>query len=173
MEMMDQTAGSDLPPVLHTSSRRVSWLLLLVVVLVGLCAAGAYFWTNVGQFVETVAAAREVATMPSLSPEDRAALSEIQSGQQKASDELAELNRSISAQLADLTRISDQIAALTLRIDSLQNPAPTASPPHVPRPTPGHAVSEPAKTLVRSSKPQGPVSVGGAPLVSGPKPDEP
>ncbi|ANW05890.1 hypothetical protein LMTR13_26970 [Bradyrhizobium icense] len=172
MEIMDQTAGSDLPPVLHKSSRRVSWLLVLVVFLVGLCAAGAYFWTNVGELVETLAA-REVAPMPGLSPEDRAALSEIQSGQQKASDELAELNRSISAQLADLTRMSDQIAALTLRIDSLQNPAPTASPPHVPRPTPGHAVSEPTKTLVRSSKPQGPVSVGGAPLVSGPKPDEP
>ncbi|WP_246174250.1 hypothetical protein [Bradyrhizobium paxllaeri] len=170
MEMMDEATGSDLPPSLHTSSKRVPWVLLLVIVLVGLCAAGAYFWTNVGQFVET-SAARDVGPMPGLSPEDRATLSEIQSGQQKTSDELAELNRSINAQLADLTRMSDQIAALTSRLDSLQNPTPTASSPHVPRP--GHAVSESAKKPVRSTKPQGPVSVGGAPLISGPKADEP
>lgn len=168
--MMDQATGSELPPVLHTSPRRVPWVLVLVVILVGLCAAGAYFWTNVEHFVE-MSAAREVAPMPGLSPEDRAALSEIQSGQQKTSDELAELSRSISAQLADLTRISDQIAALTLRVDSLQSPAPTASPPHVHRP--GHAVSESARRPVRSTKPQGPVSVGGAPLISGPNADEP
>ncbi|KWV54754.1 hypothetical protein AS156_06915 [Bradyrhizobium macuxiense] len=172
MEMMDQAADSDLPSVLQGSSRRVPWGLALMVLLLGLCAAGAYFWRTVAEFVDT-ATAREVAPMPGLSSEDRAALSEIQSGQQKASDQIAELNRNFDAQRADLKRLSDQIAALTLRIDALQIPVPSASPPPVPPSPQAHAVSRLTKKLVRPAKPAGAVSVGGAPLILGPKTDEP
>ncbi|MFB9263022.1 hypothetical protein ACFFWD_07520 [Bradyrhizobium erythrophlei] len=176
MMELDQAAASELPPtlppILHRSSRRVLWVLVFMVLLLSMSAAGAYFWTNVGEFAGT-SAAREVPPMLSLSGEDRAALSEILSGQQKASDEIAELNRSIDAQRADLRRISDQITALTLRIDSLQNPTPSASSSPVSSSPPAQAVSNPAKKLMRPSRPQGPVSVGGAPLISAPKTDEP
>ncbi|WP_244551387.1 hypothetical protein [Bradyrhizobium sp. Rc2d] len=112
--MIDQAAASDLPPVLHRSPKRVSWVFALVTVFVGLCAAAAYFWTNIEKLADT-SAVREVARF---SPEDRAVLSEIQSGQQKANDEIAELNRNIGAQQADLKRNSDEVAALTSKIDS-------------------------------------------------------
>lgn len=48
------------------------------------------------QYLES-SAAREVAPRLSLSPEARAVLSEVLSGQQKASDEISELNHSITA----------------------------------------------------------------------------
>lgn len=48
------------------------------------------------QYLES-SAAREVAPRLSLSPDARAVLSEVLSGQQKASDEITELNHSITA----------------------------------------------------------------------------
>lgn len=57
-----------------------------------LCTAGVYCLTDVRQSLES-SAAREVAPRLSLSPDARAVLS----GQQKASDEIAELNHSITA----------------------------------------------------------------------------
>lgn len=66
-------------------------------------------------------AACEVVPMPALLPEDKAALSEIRSRQQEVSEEISALNRNIDVQQADLKRMLDQIAALTSRIESLQN----------------------------------------------------
>ncbi|KYK44281.1 hypothetical protein A1D31_36990 [Bradyrhizobium liaoningense] len=100
-----------------------------------------------------------------LSPEDRAALLEIQSGQQRTADELAELNRNVDAQQANLKRISDQMAALVQRIEQLQNPAAVASPSPAAFPPPVRTTSKPAKRDVDPPKPQGP---GGAPLTAVP-----
>lgn len=122
--------------------------------------------------IETVFAtspAREPVPVLGLSPEDREALSEIRSGQRQAIDEIAELNRNIGGQHADLKRMVDQIEALTEKFESLQNiPAPTSVPP-APSPPAAHPVLRPAKRMVQPSKPEGPISVGGAPLP--PEPD--
>ncbi|OAF19193.1 hypothetical protein [Bradyrhizobium neotropicale] len=169
MNVIDQANGSELPPALHRSSRRFLWAFALIVAI-GLCVGGAYFGIDIEKFIEKPAS-REVAPMPAFSPEDRATLSEIRSGQQEASETIAELNRNIGAQQAELQRISDQIAALSSRIESLQNSAAPASLPPAPPPPPAQAVSKPAKRLVQPSKPEGPVSIGGAPLISEPRTD--
>lgn len=93
IDAIEQPAASDLPPVLHRSSRRLWWV---VVVFVCLCTARVYFLTDVRPCLES-SAAREVAPRLSLSPDARAVLSEVLSGQQKASDEITELNHSITA----------------------------------------------------------------------------
>lgn len=129
-------------------------------VFVCLCTAAVYFLTDVRRYLES-SAVREAAPTLSMSPDDRAVLSEILSGEQKASDGIAELNRSITAQQADLKRISDQIAALTSRIDSLPNLVLTASRPSVPSPPSAQADPKPARKLAPPPKPQGPISVGG------------
>lgn len=169
--MIDQAAASDLRPLLHRPSRRILWVLVLVFVLLGLCAAGAYFWANPGEFVDTPVA-RAVASTMGLSPQDRTSLSEIQWAQ-KASDEIAELGRRIDAQREDIKVVLDQITVLTSRIESLQNLTPVPSAPSVPPSSPAQAVSSPAKKRVGRSKPQGPVSVGGSPVIVGPTTGEP
>ncbi|WP_271565644.1 hypothetical protein [Bradyrhizobium sp. CCBAU 11386] len=170
MDWIDQAAASDLRPLLHRPSRRIP--LVFPLVLVGSCAAGAWLWTNLEKFVETPEA-REVASTMSLSPEDSASLSDIKWAQQKAGDEIAELNRRIDAQRDDLKGILDQITVLTSRIDSLQSLIPVPSAASVPPLSSSGAVSSVARKRLGRSKPQGPVSVGGAPVIAGPKTAEP
>ncbi|WP_245162653.1 hypothetical protein [Bradyrhizobium vignae] len=166
--VMDQSQTSELPPVLQTPSKGFRWIFALVAVSLAFCAGGAYLWTHIEAFAEAPPAHDVEPPTLSLSAEDRAVLLGIQSGQQKTADELVELNRNVDAQQADLKRISDQIAALTQRIEELQNPAPVASPSPAASPPPVRTTSKPAKRDVRPPKPQGPVSVGGAPLTAEP-----
>ncbi|MBH5386366.1 hypothetical protein [Bradyrhizobium diversitatis] len=170
--VIDQVSSLEPPPVLHRSSRRFASFFALAAVSIALCAGAAYFWTNVQESFEKPSA-REVVATTGLSAEDREALLGIRSEQQKASDQIGEINRNIGAQQDDLKRMADQIEALTSRIESLQKPtvpssvllAPSSPPPAAP-------VPRPAKRAVQPAKPEGPVSVGGAPLISEPSTNE-
>lgn len=168
MDVIDQANGSELPPVLQKSSRCLPWVFGFVAVFFGLCVGGAFYWPHIDRMIEA-SAAREVVPMPALSPEDKAALSELRSGQQEVSEEISALSRNIDAQQADLKRMLDQIAALTSRIESLQNIA--APLPADIRPPAAQAASKPTTRATRPPKPEGPVSVGGAPLVPEPETD--
>ncbi|MCA6101096.1 hypothetical protein J6525_22190 [Bradyrhizobium sp. WSM 4400] len=172
MEMIDQAAASDLRPLLYGTSKRIRWGLMFLVVLVGLCSAAAHFGGSLARVVETPPAGF-ADSAAGLSPEDRTSLTEIRWAQQKASEDIAELSRLIDAQRKDLKGILDRITVLTSRIDSLQIPAPVASDPSVISSSPAQAASSPAKKRVERSKPQGPVSVGGAPVIAGQKTGEP
>jgi uncharacterized coiled-coil protein SlyX len=166
--VIDQVSSLEQPSVLRGSSRRFASVFALVAVSIGLCAGAAYYWIGVEELFEKPSA-REVVPTTGLSPEDKEALLEIRTEQQKASDQIGEINRNIGAQQDDLKRMADQIEALTSRIDSLQKPAvpaPVLLAPSSPPPAP--PISRPAKRAVQSAKPEGPVSVGGAPLVSEP-----
>lgn len=110
MDVIDQANGSELPPVLQKSSRRLPWVFGFVAIFIGLCVGVPFYWPHIDRMIEALVA-REVVPMPALSPEDKAALSEIWSGQQEVSEELSALNRNIDAQQADLKRMLDQIAA--------------------------------------------------------------
>ncbi|WP_177237429.1 hypothetical protein [Bradyrhizobium sp. Rc3b] len=172
MAVPDQSQASELPPVLQRPSKGFRWIVALLAVLLAFCAGGAYFWTNIETFAEAPPAHEVVPPTLGLSPEDRDVLLGIQSGQQKTADEIAELNRNVDAQQAELKRVSDQIAALAQRIEELQNPAHIASPATSTTSPPVRTTSKPAKRDVRPSKPQGPVSVGGAPLTAEPSTEQ-
>lgn len=166
--VIDEVSGLEPPPALHRSSRRIASFFALAALSIGLCAGAAYFWINAEEMFEKPSA-REVVPTTSLSPEDREALLEIRSEQQKASDQIGEINRNIGAQQNDLKRMADQIEALTSRIELLQKPAVPAPVLLAPSsPPPSHPVSSPVKRAVQPAKPEGPVSVGGAPLISEP-----
>lgn len=139
-------------------------------VLLGLCAGIAFVWIEFENLVGP-SPARDVGSTLGMSPEDRGILFEIQSAQQTASNEIAELNRNISAQLTDLPRLSDQVAALNQRLDSLQNPAPVAALTPALSSPPAHSPSKPTMRTLTPPKPEGPVSVGGAPLIAAPNAD--
>ncbi|BBC02352.1 hypothetical protein IF803_35975 [Bradyrhizobium sp. UFLA06-06] len=171
MEMVDQAAASDLRPLLYGSSGRIRCGLVFLV-LVGLCAAAAHFGGSLAGFVETSAAGHADAAV-GLSAQDRISLTEIRWAQEKVSEDIAELNRYIDAQRKDLKGILDQITVLASRIDSLQNPAAVTSAPSAISSSPPQAASSPTKKRaekrVERSNPQGPVSVGGAPVITGQK----
>lgn len=172
MDLIDQAAASDLRPLLHGPSRRILPVLVLPLILVGSCAAGAWLWANLAEFVETPES-RDVASTMSLSLEDRASLFEIKWAQQKTGDEIAELNRRIGAQRDVLKGILDQITMLSSRIDALQSSTPVPSAASEPPLSPARAVSRVARKRFGRSKPRGPVSIGGAPVIAGPKTAEP
>ncbi|MET4724739.1 putative coiled-coil protein SlyX [Bradyrhizobium japonicum] len=172
MDLIDEAAASDLRPLLHGPSRRILPVLVLPLILVGSCAASAWLWANLEEPVETPESS-EVASTMSLPPEDRASLSEIKWAQQKNGDEIAELNRRIDAQRDVLKGVLDQITILTSRIDALQSSTPVPSAASEPPLSPARAVSSAARKRFGRSKPQGPVSVGGAPVIAGPKTAEP
>ncbi|MGY2986297.1 hypothetical protein [Bradyrhizobium sp. USDA 4508] len=172
MVMIDDAVASDLRPLLRGSSRGIFRVLVLLLVLVSSSAAGAWLWADSEEFVGTPEA-HQIASTMSMSLDDRASLSEIKWAQQKASDEIAELNRRIDAQREELKEILDQITALTSRFDSLQNSAPVTSTPSVSAPPSAQAASSRAKKRLGQSTPQGPVSVGGAPVIAAPKASAP
>ncbi|WP_271526452.1 MULTISPECIES: hypothetical protein [unclassified Bradyrhizobium] len=172
MDLIDLAAASDLRPLLRGPSRRLLPVLVLPLILVGSCAAGAWLSANLDEPVETPES-REVVSTMSLPPEDRASLSEIKWAQQKTGDEIAELNRRIDAQRDVLKGILDRITMLTSRIDALQSSTPVPSAASEPPSSPGPAVSSVARKRFGRSKPRGPVSVGGAPVIAGPKTAEP
>ncbi|WGR73077.1 MULTISPECIES: hypothetical protein [unclassified Bradyrhizobium] len=172
MDLIDQAAASDLRPPLHGPSRRILPVLVLPLVLVGSCAAGAWLWADLEEFVEAPEA-QDVASTMSLSLEDRASLFEIKWAQQKTGDEIAVLNSRINAQRDDLKGILDQITMLTSRIDSLQSLTAVPSAASEPPLSSARAVSSAARKRFGRSKPQGPISVGGAPVIAGPKTAEP
>ncbi|MGY4158138.1 putative coiled-coil protein SlyX [Bradyrhizobium sp. USDA 4461] len=170
--MIDQAAASELRPLLYGTSGRIRWGLMFLVVLVGLCSAAAHFGGSLAGFVETPPAGF-ADSAAGLSPEDRTSMIEIRWAQQKASEDIAELSRLIDAQRRDLKGISDHITVLTSRIDSLQIPAPVPSNPSVISSSPAQAASSRARKRVERSKPQGSVSVGGAPVIAGQKTGRP
>ncbi|MBB4380279.1 hypothetical protein [Bradyrhizobium sp. SBR1B] len=168
MELIDRVADSDLRPLLH---RRSSWsftsLFVLPLLLAGSCASGAWLWANLEQFVETAEIHGDASRTNPLS-EDRALLLEIKWWQQKADDEILELGRRINALREDLKGIQHGITMLAPRTESLQSVTPQLSVAPTPPPPPGRAFSGIARKRFGQSKPEGPVSVGGAPVVLGP-----
>ncbi|OPY94290.1 hypothetical protein A5906_14195 [Bradyrhizobium sacchari] len=172
MNLIDQAATSEVRPLLHTPPRRILLASLLPLVLAGSCTAGAWLWADLEQAIETPQV-QEVAPTMSSSPQDSASLLEIKWAQQKVGDEIAALNRQIGAQRDDLKALLDQITMLTSRIESLQTSTPVSSAASVAPLPPVPAISSVARKRMKGAKPQGPVSVGGAPLIAGPKRAEP
>ncbi|UVO35629.1 hypothetical protein KUL72_30020 [Bradyrhizobium arachidis] len=141
----------------------------------GMCKSGRtsiVTGSNLEQLIETPQVQEVASTMRS-SPHDSASLVEIKWAQQKIGDEIAELNRQIVAQRDDLKAFLDQITMLTSRIDSLQSLAPVSSAASVAPFSPAPAASSVAGKRFKGAKSQGPISVGGAPLIARPKRAEP
>jgi len=96
----------------------------------------------------------EVADKPVGSKEFRAA-------QQQVAGSLQATAQLVAAQQAEIKRLSDQVSALTAKIDALQNPAASAQAA-VPPPPPAPAAAR-KKPAAAPKQPPG-ISVGGAPL---------
>jgi uncharacterized coiled-coil protein SlyX len=137
-----------------------------IAVVAGLALLGSasallwYVWGNglpaLPSFTSSVAAP---GAAPAEVPDKTVGLKDFQAFQQQIAATLQSTAQLVAAQQADIKRLSDQVAALTAKLDTLQNPA-TSAPAATPAPPPAPAAR---KRPAAPKQPPG-ISVGGAPL---------
>jgi len=180
IESPPQWLNDDPPPVLPARRRRWPFALLFSFVLT--LAAGALLWMNIDRLSQY---AGHAAPDDKAASGDQAVMTDLLAAQQKASEDLAALDRAVADQQEQLKTILNQLAGLTAQIDALKSaaapppaatPAPVAiaEPPAPARaappplasaqpPAPPRAAPKPKKPP-RPAPSAGPISVGGAPL---------
>jgi uncharacterized coiled-coil protein SlyX len=101
---------------------------------------------------------------PAETPDKTVGLKDFQAFQQQIAATVQSTAQLVAAQQAEIKRLSDQVAALAAKIDTLQRPAATAQaaapvpPPPAPPPAPA------ARKKPAAAKPPPGISTGGAPL---------
>jgi len=175
--------GAEPPPLLPNPRRR--WpLILFVVFVLALAGAGAcYVWLNGGLSIPN---AGGEATEADAGSSDKAVITDLLASQQKTTEDLAAIDRTIADQQEQLKAIVSQLSSLSAKIDALKSPVPQApaaptfpSPPAVAPPSAPTARAAPVPTArnvpkqkrpqPRAANPTGPISVGGAPLNAAPE----
>jgi uncharacterized coiled-coil protein SlyX len=134
--------------------------LVNVVVAVMLAAAGAgsaLLWRAYGSpsFTTVAATAAPVADKP-------AGLGDLQALQQQVAGSMQSTEKLLTAQQAEIKRLSDQLSVLSGKLDLVQRPvtsAQAALPPPAPKPVAALPRKKPA-----SPRTAGAISTGGAPL---------
>ncbi len=106
--------------------RMLPWLLILAVVVIG----GAFIWANnhAGKNSSPVAANQSGAQQASASPGEtkqalaslQQAVNDLKSARQQDADQIADLQRQLSAEEGERKLLSDQVSALSGRVDGLE-----------------------------------------------------
>ena len=100
---------------------------------------------------------------PAETADKNVGLKDFQAFQQQITATVQSTAQSVAAQQAEIKRLSDQVAALAAKIDTLQRPAASAQAA-APVPPPPPAPPPPAKKRPAAAKPPPGISTGGAPL---------
>ena len=101
------------------------------------------------------------AAAPAEVPDKTVGLKEFQALQQQIAATTQSTAQLVAAQQAEIKRLSDQVSALTAKIETLQNPAPAAQ---ADAPAPPPATPAGRKRPAAAPKQPPGISVGGAPL---------
>ena len=135
-------------------------VLISVGVLAVIACAFAYVLLDDDGLVQAISSAAPPAAAPVVaSDEETMNLRDFQSFQRQTADSLQSVAQDIAAQKADLNRLSDQVSALSAKIDALQKSSAVPQPAVPPQPSVMTARKKPP-----APKTTGPISVGGAPL---------
>jgi FtsZ-interacting cell division protein ZipA len=163
-DKLDSQLQLDEPPVRHR--RRAGAVLIVIAALAVIATVSACLWLNYGDLVRSALfAAPPVAAPVIASGEEPVTQKDFASSKRLTAESLQSAIEELDAQKADLKRLSDQVAALTARIDTLQSAAAPTPQPAVPaRPVPTAPRQKPS-----ARKPVGSISVGGAPLPAVPE----
>jgi uncharacterized coiled-coil protein SlyX len=114
---------------------------------------------------------------PTVNAEELEGLSELKTSQQQSQETLQSIGHDMEAQQSQLKQMSDQLAELTAKVEALKAapPPPLVEAPVAAIAAPVRAVAVAARRAPvrpKPSKPAGPISVGGAPLVVAPRPGD-
>jgi uncharacterized coiled-coil protein SlyX len=148
-------------------ARRRRWVAVAVAAGLALFgSASALLWHAWGgglpalqSFTSSVAAP---GTAPAGAPDKTVGLKDFQAFQQQIAATVQSTAQLVAAQQAEIKRLSDQVAALTAKIDALQRPAASAQAA-APAPPPPPAAARKKPAAAAPKQPPG-ISVGGAPL---------
>jgi len=143
---------------------RRRWVPIAVVAGLALLGSGsAWLWDISGRSLPALPSftSSGAAPQPAEVPDKGVGLKDFQAFQQQIAATLQSTAQLVAAQQAEIKRLSDQLAALTAKIDTLQNSATSAqvAAPAPPPPPPPAGRKRPAAP----KQPPG-ISVGGAPL---------
>jgi uncharacterized coiled-coil protein SlyX len=143
--------------------RRVLSTLVAVLLLAGTGSGSAWLWRAYGNGAAfpsfTSVADKAVATV-----DKPVGLNDFQAFQQQIIGSMQSTERLLTAQQAEIKRLSDQVSTLAGKLDLLQRPVATAQAAF-PAPAPKPAGLAPQKKP-REVKPAGAISTGGAPLAA-------
>jgi uncharacterized coiled-coil protein SlyX len=168
-ELDEKWDGVDQPVALHRR-RRAPWIVALLVGVAMAGAGGAFLWLNMDKLIQL--SSRDASDSAA---GDKAMLTDLLATQQKTGEDLDTLKAAVEDQQGQLKSITDQIAALSAKLDALQTPASPPPPPTPPPPAPPSARAQQlaprvaARKPPRAARPAGPISVGGAPLSAAPE----
>lgn len=140
--------------------------IVVTVILVCFGSGSALVARASGMALPTLPSFTSVASSPAPVAVKPVALSDLQALQQQVAGSVQSTERLLAAQQAEIKRLSDQVVALSGKLDLLQRPlasAQAALPAPVPTPAPKPAAAAKPKkpAAVRST---GAISTGGAPL---------
>jgi uncharacterized coiled-coil protein SlyX len=129
-------------------------------------SASALLWNAWGGGLTALPSFTSSATpgAPAETPDKTVGLKDFQAFQQQIAATAQSTAQSVAAQQAEIKRLSDQVAALAAKVDTLQRPAASAQaaapvpPPPAPPPTPA------VRKKPAAAKPPPGISTGGAPL---------
>ena len=153
--------------ILGVPRARKGGTLTAFVLLAIVGAAAVYGWLNYDGIAQTVFSAARPATAQPVDDKEKVPLEDFQAFQKQTADSLQSANANLVAQKADLMRLSEQMSALSTRLDAMQSAASKAPPQQ----------AAPARTPVSAARKKpsaasaGPISVGGSPLPPNPADD--
>jgi hypothetical protein len=126
-----------------------------------IAAAFAYLWLNYDGLLHAVSFDERPGAAPVVdSGDEPVTQKDFESFKRQMTESLQATIENLDAQKADLKKLSDQVSALTAKIDALQTAATPATQPVAPARPPVVA----ARKKPLGPKTPGPISVWGAPL---------
>jgi hypothetical protein len=158
--------------------RRSPRVLLYACILAAVAGTSGYLWLNCDSLAKLAFAERSPAAPVLDSSERGVTQKDFEALKRQLAESLQSTIEDIDAQKAELKRLSDQVTALTAKVDALQSASQTAgSLSGELRPGPQQPVvpARPPVIAARKKPPapktNGQISVGGAPLPPTPRPD--
>ena len=137
--------------------RRTAAVLVSLVISAVIAAVAAYFWSQLDQDPG--------------SPTSAATLQEIRALQQQMAGRIDAIDQNVAAAQMDLKKLSGQLSALAARVDALSAGELTSSI-EVPSDARAQALDSSARKRRPAPKPSRPASIGNAPILTAPAPDQ-
>jgi uncharacterized coiled-coil protein SlyX len=137
--------------------------LVVTLMLAGVGSGSALLWRSYGLALPAIPSSTAVAAAAAPVAEKPLGVADLQALQQQVAGSMQSTEKLLAAQQAEIKRLSDQLAALSGKLDLLQRPvtsAQAALPPPAPKPVAPTLRRKPAA----QQPPAGAISTGGAPL---------
>jgi uncharacterized coiled-coil protein SlyX len=145
--------------------------LLYVFLVTAVAGTSGYIWLNYDSLANLAFAERPSGKPAIESNGAGVAQKDFETLKRETAESFQSMNEVIAAQKAELKGLSDQISALTVKVDAMQSAAPAfgaISAPAEPRQPPA-AMTPAIAARKKAPKTTGPISVGGAPLPPAPR----